>query len=151
MRAQFKLLALLVTVFLSSHALADSYVYVVTGAAQFGTVDVNNGAFNAIGSPLASTNGGLVQGAEGSLLTLGTDGNLYSINPSTGALTALAGSPFAAGNGPFPAVTDPSGHFLYIGNYNESTVSAFMIDPISGALTAVPGSPFTAGSGPGDA
>src|ERR1700679_1285484 len=85
MRAQFKLLALLVTVFLSSHALADSYVYVVTGAAQFGTVDVNNGAFNAIGSPLASTNGGLVQGAEGSLLTLGTDGNLYSINPSTGA------------------------------------------------------------------
>ncbi len=89
MRNLTKLLPLLAAALLSSSALADSYVYVVTGVPQFGTVDLTTGAFNAIGSPLAAPSGGLVPGAGGSLLTLGVDGNLYSINPSTGAETLI--------------------------------------------------------------
>jgi hypothetical protein len=84
-----KLIPLLAVSLFSGSALADSYVYVVTGASQFGTVDLNNGAFSAIGPSLITTSGGLVPGGGGSLLTLGVDGNLYSINPSTGVETAV--------------------------------------------------------------
>ncbi|PYX98737.1 MAG: hypothetical protein DMG62_03885 [Acidobacteria bacterium] len=37
---------------------------------------------------------------------------------------------------------DPSGHFLYVGDYDEPKITAFQIHS-SGALTQVPGSPFT--------
>ena len=64
MRALTKLLFLLAAAALcSSSALADSFAYVVTGASQFGTVDLNNGAFNAIGPSLTSPSGGLVPAA----------------------------------------------------------------------------------------
>jgi uncharacterized protein (TIGR03437 family) len=71
----------------------------------------------------------------------------FTINPTTGALTPISGSPFAAGSGPFGLTSDLSGRFLYSANYSSSNISAFAIDPTTGALTAVPGSPFSA-SGP---
>ena len=37
----------------------------------------------------------------------------YTINPSTGALTAIAGSPFAAGSIPSSVAVHPSGKFAY--------------------------------------
>src|ERR1700693_3929043 len=33
----------------------------------------------------------------------------YTINPATGAFTQVAGSPFAAGSGPYSVAVDPSG------------------------------------------
>ena len=70
----------------------------------------------------------------------------YTIQ-STGALTAVAGSPFTTpSTTTFRAVTvDPSGQFLYVANGASSTVSAYRINGATGALTVVPGSPFTAG------
>jgi 6-phosphogluconolactonase len=74
----------------------------------------------------------------------------YTINSSTGALSALAGSPFAAGNGPSSVVVDPSGRFVYVTNFgaNVGSVSAYIINSSTGALSRVAGSPFGAGSFP---
>ncbi len=64
----------------------------------------------------------------------------YTIAPSTGALAALAESPFATL--PFPTVVaaDPSGAFLAIGNFPQarharSKIETVAIDPSTGALS----------------
>jgi 6-phosphogluconolactonase (cycloisomerase 2 family) len=76
----------------------------------------------------------------------------FSINPSTGSLSTVPGSPFAADFFPRAFAIDPHSKFLYAGIASsfmgDSTkVMAFTIG-VSGALTAVPGSPFTAGRNP---
>ncbi|GEM_PF-1046417 len=73
----------------------------------------------------------------------------YSIHPTYGALTAVAGSPFAtAGTGGVRSVTvDPSGRFVFTANVAGS-LSAYSLNPSTGALTAVAGSPFAAGALP---
>ena len=74
----------------------------------------------------------------------------YTINPTTGALTAISGSPFPLFPGirPFSVTADPTGKFVYVANFNSDNVSGFAIDPSTGALTAISGSPFAAGDGP---
>jgi 6-phosphogluconolactonase len=72
----------------------------------------------------------------------------FSIDSVTGTMTALAGSPFAAGNLPVAIAVDPTGHFAYVVNQKDATLSAFLIDRSSGALTEVSGSPFTTGLSP---
>jgi 6-phosphogluconolactonase len=76
-------------------------------------------------------------------------GNIYgyTINPSTGALTPIAGSPFAAGSAPWSMAVDPSGRFAYVPNSSGNNVSGYTIDPTTGALTPIVGSPFAAGLG----
>jgi 6-phosphogluconolactonase len=72
----------------------------------------------------------------------------YAINPSTGALAEIAGSPFAAtGTGPIAVSVDPDGAFLYVANNTSNTVSVYAIDAASGALSAVSES-VGAGNGP---
>ena len=66
----------------------------------------------------------------------------FSIDPSSGALTEVAGSPFAALDGPLSIAIDPSGKFAYVANYDSDNVSAFTIDAATGVLAEVPGSPF---------
>jgi 6-phosphogluconolactonase (cycloisomerase 2 family) len=67
----------------------------------------------------------------------------YTINSSTGALTAIPGSPFAVGNsGNAGLAIDPGARFLYVGNVGGG-ITVFAIDSASGALTLVPGSPFS--------
>jgi DNA-binding beta-propeller fold protein YncE len=72
----------------------------------------------------------------------------YTINPSTGALTAIAGSPFAAGFSPISVAVDPNGKFAYVANWEGNNVSGYTINPNTGALTAIAGSPFAAGTRP---
>ncbi len=72
----------------------------------------------------------------------------YTINSSTGALSAISGSPFAAGSAPFSVTVDPSGQFAYVANFEDDTVSAYTINSSTGALSALSGSPFAAGKGP---
>jgi len=74
------------------------------------------------------------------------DVSAYTIDPRTGALTPIAGSPFPAGSAPVSVAVDPSGKFAYVANFNSSTVSAYTIDPRTGALTPIAGSPFPVGS-----
>jgi len=72
----------------------------------------------------------------------------YTIDASSGALTPLPGSPFAAELGPFSVTVDPSGRFAYVANANSNNISGYTIDASTGVLTPLPGSPFAAGSGP---
>jgi len=69
----------------------------------------------------------------------------YTINAITGALTAVAGSPFATGVHPANVAIDPSGKFAYVGNQSSNDLSAYTINTITGALTPIAGSPFATG------
>jgi 6-phosphogluconolactonase (cycloisomerase 2 family) len=72
----------------------------------------------------------------------------FWINPGTGALTAVSGSPFATGNFPGSIAVSPAGNFVYVAD--STSISANTINPNSGALTAVSGSPWTIGTQPGE-
>ena len=79
----------------------------------------------------------------------------YSINPTTGALTPVPGSPFLAANrarvteaGPHGIGTDPFSRFAYVTNVDTNNVFAYVINSSNGALIPIPGSPFPAGSSP---
>ena len=70
----------------------------------------------------------------------------FAIDPDTGTLSALPGSPFTTSGGlPTSIVVHPNGSYLYVqsASYFPSTPSAgiagFSIDPTSGALSALPG------------
>jgi len=67
----------------------------------------------------------------------------YSINHTTGALTAIPGSPFSTSGGD-TIIADPLGRFVFLSDSSGGEVSAFQIDPSTGALTQSPGSPFAA-------
>jgi 6-phosphogluconolactonase (cycloisomerase 2 family) len=72
-----------------------------------------------------------------------------TLDPTTGALTPVAGSPFPTNSqNPIACAIDPAGHFLFVANANGANVSVFAIDASTGALTEVQGSPFQTGGGP---
>jgi 6-phosphogluconolactonase len=79
----------------------------------------------------------------------------YTIDPTSGALTAVAGSPFptqANFPGPHGLAIGAGGKFLYVGmsgtvNANH-VVSAFSIDRATGKLAQLAGSPFPTGNDP---
>lgn len=68
----------------------------------------------------------------------------FTVSAATGALTAIAGSPFSVGVAPFQPVVDPSGKFLYVTDSLDlqGGIYAFGIDPSTGVLTSIVGSPF---------
>jgi 6-phosphogluconolactonase (cycloisomerase 2 family) len=68
----------------------------------------------------------------------------FNIGPS-GALTQMAGSPFADANGPVDIAVDASAKFVVTANGGSGTIASFSIDA-TGALT--PASTFAIGSGP---
>jgi 6-phosphogluconolactonase (cycloisomerase 2 family) len=84
------------------------------------------------------------------LYALGTAG-VYAFTIRSGALTPVAGSPFAAAGGssagfPVPATlmtVDQTNQFLYVST--SGGISGYTIDQNSGALTPIAGSPFGAG------
>jgi 6-phosphogluconolactonase len=67
----------------------------------------------------------------------------YTINPTTGAVTPIPGSPLAVSQPGFAAV-DPSGAFVYVPNSADPSISGYTINAASGALTPIAGSPFPA-------
>jgi hypothetical protein len=73
-----------------------------------------------------------------------------NINPSTGALTPISGSPFPDpyGKAEQLAIT-PNGAFLYAGKVSapnqKNSITGYTIDADTGALSIVPGSPFSNG------
>jgi uncharacterized protein (TIGR03437 family) len=73
----------------------------------------------------------------------------YRIDPGTGNLTPLPGSPFPA-NYPNGISIDSSGRFLYAASFFNNDVYGWAINSATGTLTVIPGSPFAAGLEPTD-
>jgi len=65
----------------------------------------------------------------------------FSINHTTGALTAVQGSPFTTAGGSTVA-SDPQGHFLFVGSTSTGQISVFQINATTGVLTQNSNSPF---------
>ncbi len=71
---------------------------------------------------------------------------VFAIDPATGALNPIAGSPFPTGLSPTVISLHPGGQFAYTANAGSYDISAFTVNPDTGALAAVIGSPFAAGN-----
>src|SRR6516162_6903078 len=125
------------------------------------TIDPSTGALTPIaGSPFPTQSNfpgpnRMAVGGGGKFLYVGMSGtsnannvvSAFAIDPNTGALTQITGSPFPTGNDPQGIATDPTGKFLYTANSQDGTLSVFTIDGSSGTLTPV-GSPYATLSGP---
>jgi len=121
------------------------------------TIDASTGALTSVpGSPFAinpsSTGfmqlGQIVVDPTGSFVyvAMPTTGQIaaFAITPSSGVLTPVSGSPFAAGDGASAIATfnnSPGSDFLYVANTTAGTISGYSINP-TGALSALAGSPF---------
>lgn len=147
-----------------SQAIVDSsgkFLFVSNHNDSLGTIsaygiDPTTGALTPVaGSPFQTQAGfpgpwGLAITAGGKFLCVAMVGtanannliSVFSIDPATGALNQVAGSPFPAGRGPLALATDPTAKLLFATNLFDDTLSAFAVDSNSGALTAVAGSPF---------
>jgi 6-phosphogluconolactonase len=123
---------------------------------------VSNGALTPVpGSPFATGGTGFAGGffaanrigvaMAGNFLfasnSVSEDVSAFTINPSTGVLTPVAGSPFATGSHSFSnnlgiAVSPtPDGRFLMAASPGSFNITVFSIGS-SGALTPIAGSPF---------
>lgn len=71
--------------------------------------------------------------------------SVFSLDASTGALTAVSGSPFPSGSEPSPVAIDPSGKFVFVGDTGGNSLSAYTIDS-AGSLTPVTGTPVPLGT-----
>jgi DNA-binding beta-propeller fold protein YncE len=143
-----------------------NYLYVAnygSGSVSAFTIGSTDALTAISGSPFAAgqgatgvavtPNGGYLYVTNSYYLTnLGNKGNsisAYAIG-SAGALTPLSGSPFSvpyAGTTPGPTgiAISPGGDYLYTGNSNNGTISAFTIDSM-GALS--PAGAFSSGPAP---
>ena len=108
----------------------------------------------APGSPVETSPGFGVNSLEfsrdGAYLYAGGGGGLgffgivgFAIDQATGALTHLAGSPFASGSLPVAYATDPAGRLFSAALQGTGTVQAFTSS--GGILSPVSGSPFPSG------
>jgi 6-phosphogluconolactonase (cycloisomerase 2 family) len=80
----------------------------------------------------------------------GNDVNAYTIDPSTGNATPVAGSTtYAVGTGPLCILIEPSeGRFIYTANFLANTVSGLAMNPATGGLSATQNTPFGAAQQP---
>jgi 6-phosphogluconolactonase len=142
---------------------SDSYLYVVnpsatnpslpqtTGNIAGFTIGSNGSLTSIVGSPFAS-----VEGSGPSAITVDPLSHFvyavtpqssasiwcFQIDPLSGQLTEVPGSPFNLAGGGLFALFDPVGNFLYIGNQAAHAIEGYTYDIDSGSLTLITGSPF---------
>lgn len=137
-----------------------SFLYVISGTASNSTPNTisvfsigSNGALTPAASAFTaganSTLSGITTDPKGQFMYVADfqNSNVISLSiDASGALTQVAGSPFATGAQPVAVAVDGTGSFVYVSNSVSDTVSAFKAS--SGALTEVAGSPYsTKGTG----
>lgn len=77
-----------------------------------------------------------------------TSVGVYQIS-STGALTAITGSPFTVASNPYSVVVDPQQKFLYVTFRSTNNIRVYNINQSTGAIgTEISGSPYATGTGP---
>ena len=73
----------------------------------------------------------------------------FNINPATGNLTVVVGSPFAAGTNPFLRRGRLGREArAYVANFGSNNVSVYNVNASTGGLMEVDGSPFATGTAP---
>ncbi len=132
-----------------------------SGSVSIYTVNNSSGVFTQVpsspfligGAPFAISYSPLVPGGLFAAIT-DTSTNtvsVYQVNTTTGAFTAITGSPFSTGSIPYSLAFSPlvAGNlFAAITNLNDNTVSVYRVNTTTGAFTAVTGSPFSTGPSP---
>jgi 6-phosphogluconolactonase len=104
-------------------------------------------------SMLSCTSPRELTGSPGAYVTNILSNNVwgYRIDPTTGALKPIAGSP-RTGVDPRSVAVDPSGTFAYVanseGSQNPGNVVGYTINRTTGELKPIAGSTFPAGRGP---
>ena len=72
--------------------------------------------------------------------------SVFSINSTTGALTAITGSPFTAASA-YSVTLNPAGTVAYVPTFGSNTVSAYNIDSTTSEISsAVAGGPLASGT-----
>jgi len=66
----------------------------------------------------------------------------YTVDPSSGELTALSGFPILVGQNPTVITHDPQNRFLIVGDISSSQLHVFAINGTTGALAEVSPSPY---------
>ncbi len=110
-------------------------------------IDATGALTAAPGSPFdtgAAANGVVVD-LTGSFVYVASGNHIsgFAIDPTTGTLTSLAGSPFPCPGLPYGLSITPHLGYLVAGN-DDHTVQTYSIDPLTGALAQMSGSPVTA-------
>src|SRR3569623_788052 len=70
----------------------------------------------------------------------------YRVDPDSGKLTALPGSPFKSGTYPVAIASSYDGRFVYATNQGSATVSAYAVNPATSTHTQLPAPPPGAGA-----
>ena len=118
-----------------------------TGTSPYATVGVETGFDTGRGAFWNPLQYFVFVGNEGS-----NDVSAFAVNNTTGALTAVPGSPFAAGTDPKAMAlygsSAPAGRIsLYVANAGSNNVSAYSIDGVNGALAPLSPGPSTIATG----
>jgi 6-phosphogluconolactonase len=66
----------------------------------------------------------------------------YSVDSSTGVLTALSGFPLPVGANPIVVAADPQNRFLFAGDNSQKLLHVFNINSSTGALSEIGTSPY---------
>jgi 6-phosphogluconolactonase len=78
--------------------------------------------------------------------SVSNDISAYSVDATTGTLTAVPGAPFPADVRPNFAIPELSGKFVYVSNGGDGStpprISAYSVDATTGVLTQLAASPF---------
>ena len=133
-------LALALALPAAATAHADS-VYVIGDGGQFGTITLSTGSFTPIGPGISVGTGGLVRGPGGALLSLGFNGDLNSINPATGPLSAIGAT--GLGDCSLPSSPCGSNSANIIGKVGSQLFATdiannlYSVNPATGAATLI--------------
>jgi 6-phosphogluconolactonase len=132
---------------------------VTTGNISAFSIDSASGAITQIlGSPFVASSGvgptELAVDPGGKFLYATTPGSAdsiwcFTIDPTSGQLTAVPSSPFSLAAGGEFALFDPNGGYFYIGDSSSTSIQGYTYNSSTGALTAITGSPFSTGTAPG--
>ena len=138
----------------SGQLMVDPSGHLYVGDANGGVLasSTSSGVITPIaGSPFPSGSRGLAITPNGKYLyaiDVSTVVTAYTIDPSSGSLTQVSGSPFLEPTGGAfsgRVIVDPKGKFLYVYNtFGQVTISGLAIDDSTGALSVSTGSPFAA-------
>jgi 6-phosphogluconolactonase len=104
----------------------------------------SNGSVSA-GTPAPVTPAPITTPARAKFAYTGNQGaslSGYSVNTSTGALTALSGFPLPVGINPIVVAVDRQNRFLFVGDIDHSVLHVFNINSSTGALSEIGTSPY---------